>query len=103
MNKYKIETFSCRRKGEEPLVLLEFERERFTYREYKDLLLSTLFDLAGTSYEYKHIGARVFCNDNKVLTMYCDTTVDGSTITAHIKAARPREKFCHIRDMIIAC
>ena len=102
MKKYTIHFNRATRKGEENLLIMEFEREHFTSREYKNYVIYHLFDLAGESNRNKTLSAYICCDGVKVLTVRCFTEVDGSTITAVIYAARPREKFHRMRTMVIA-
>ena len=101
MNKYTIHFNRARRSGEENLLIIEFERERFTNREFKNYVVYHLFDLAGDSAN-KILSAYIECNGKKVLTVRCFTETDGENITAVIYAARPREVFHKLRVMTIA-
>ena len=103
MNNYSIDIYRVGRKGRELVMRMEFPRERFTNREYKDILIPALFDLACEGDHYKRLDAVVMRDGTKVWTVCSDTKVDGSTITAYIKAARPREIFRPLRAMRIAC
>lgn len=102
MKNYSIDIYRITRKGRELVMRMEFPRERFTAREYKDYLIANVFMLAGESIDYKHLVAEAKCNGKKFLTVYCDTKMDGATITAYLKAARPREIFRPLRVMEIA-
>lgn len=101
MNKYTIHFNRARRHGEENLLIMEFERERFTSREFKNYVVYHLFDLAGDSTN-KILTAYIECNGKKVLTVRCFTKTEGANITAVIYAARPREVFYKLRVMTIA-
>lgn len=65
--------------------------------------LKTLFENACKGIAYKMLTASVMCNGEKVLTVKCDTEVDGSMISALIAVARPRETYRFVRAMWIAC
>ena len=102
MKNYRIDFMQTKRNGEENLLIMEFQRERFTSREFKNYVLYHLFDLAGEGSQNKMLSAYVSCDGRKVLTFRCDTKVDGSTIEAHVYVARPREVFHKLRTMTIA-
>lgn len=102
MKTYTIHFNRAKRSGEENLLVMEFQRERFTSREFKDCVLAQLFELAGEGSRNKMLSAYVSCDGRKVLTFRCDTKVDGSTIDAHVYVARPREVFHKLRTMTIA-
>ena len=103
MKNYSIDFYRDTRKGRELEMRMEFPRERFSAREFKDYLLATLFELACEGIHNKLLCAVLECDGEKVLTVYCDTKVGGSEINAIVKAARPREKFRTVRVMNIAC
>lgn len=102
MKTYRIDFCRTKRNGEENLLIMELPRERFTRREFKDCVIAQLFELACEGIENKMLSAYVSCDGRKMLTFRCDTQVDGSTIDAHVYAARPREVFHHLRTMNIA-
>lgn len=88
--------------------VFEMERERFTKRDWDNIVL-TLFQTACEGIENRSLFADVYCckaddlkhipvNTLGVLTVACETTVDGSTIDAHIFANSQ-----HVRNMNIAC
>ena len=95
----------------EALTIMQFERQRFTMREYR-IVLSELFFLAAVSKDNRSLTADVFCSSDPesldtilsrpegergLLSLECTTTTDGSTITAHITMnGQP------IRHMIVA-
>lgn len=102
MKKYTIHFNRARRNGEENLLIMEFERERFTNREFKNYVLYHLFDLAD-SYSAKHkwLSAYIHCDGVKVLTVRCySETVDGTTTTTAY-VARPREVFRKVREFTV--
>ena len=103
MKTYTLYTYSVTRKGRELLEIKEFPRPRFTKREYKGILIPSLYYMAGTGYEYSKLDAELFCDGKLVLSARCNTEADGPAITAYISVARPREKFHPLRPMIIAC
>ena len=91
----------------EVFCVFEMQRERFTKRDWDNIVL-TLFQTAAEGIENRSLFADVFCctaNDLKdtpvntlgVLTVACETTVDGSEIWAHIFA-----NSTHVRNMNIA-
>lgn len=102
MKRYSIDFVQTTRKGEELALRMEFEREFFSNREYRNYLICTLFDLACEGIEYAHLTAYLKCEGETIMTAKCDTETDGETITAYICAARPREKFRPMRTMVIA-
>ena len=103
MKTYTIEICNCKRRGEELIELIEFERPRFSNRDYKYILLNSLFwEACQGGIESKLLRAVVRCNGEKVLTFVCNTETDGETINAVITAARPREIYRRIRTMNIA-
>lgn len=104
MNTYTIHFNRAKRSGEENLLVMEFQRERFTSREFKNYVLYHLFDLAGDGRKNKWLSAYIFCNGKKVLTVRCYTVeeTDRATIKAVFYAARPREIFHKLRTMTIA-
>ena len=102
MNKYIIYFNRTKRNGEENIFSIEMERGRFTSRELKGVVLLSLLDLASDSSENKYLSAYIMCNGKTVLTVKCDTKVDGSRIDATICAARPREVFRKLRTVNIA-
>ena len=84
-----------------PVVMI-FTAPRFTKRQY-DIIVSQLFHLAAESIDNRSLFADVYIGENPaisalgVITVACETVVDGSTIDAHI--------FCnseHVRKMNIA-
>lgn len=88
--------------------VFEMERERFTKRDWDNIIL-TLFQTACEGIENRSLFADVYyckaddlknipVNTLGVLTVACETTVDGSTIDAHIFANSQ-----HVRNMNIAC
>lgn len=103
MKNYTLYTYRVTRKGRELIEIKEFPRPRFTNKDWKDILVPTLYFLAATSNAYKNLDAVLFCDGVKVLTVRCSTRTDGSTITAYMDAARPREVFRPLRAMTIAC
>lgn len=102
MKNYSIDIFRVGRKGRELTERLEFPRERFTSREYKNYLITHLLDLASEGSYYKHLDAVAMCDGKKFLTVRCDTEAEGETITARLTAARPREVFRPLRTVPIA-
>ncbi len=101
MKNYSIDFVTVTRKGEELALRMEFQREHFTNREYKDLLIRTLFGLATEGPDYVNLTAHIKRDAYEFLTVACDTEADGSEITAYLRAARPREKYRHLRAMRI--
>ena len=87
-----------------PAVMV-FNAPRFTKRQY-DIIVSELFMLAAESIDNRSLFADVYAGDEHnlpeigtlgIITIACETCVDGSTIDAHI--------FCnseHVRKMNIA-
>ena len=102
MKVYSIDFFRIGRKGREPCLRLEFPRDHFTNREYKNYLITSLLDLASEGSYYKHLDAVCMCEGRKFLTVRCDTEAEGATITARLTAARPRETFRLLRTVPIA-
>lgn len=102
MNKYTIEITNHTHSKSELIEYMELSRERFTSREFKEILLNSLFFFAAESNEFMMLSATVKCDGREVFTVRCDTTVDGSNIRSTITAARPKEKYTYIRTMTIA-
>lgn len=102
MKVYSIDIFRVGRKGRELCERLEFPREHFTNREYKDYLITHLLYLASEGSYYKHLDAVCMCEGRKFLTVRCDTEAEGATITARLTAARPREIFRPLKTVSIA-
>lgn len=102
MKHYSVEFFSVRRKGEEWKLTIEQPAMCLTSEQFKNHVVRPLFDLAAEGIENKHLVAYVMRDGEKILTVRCDTVVDCSTITAYIKAARPREVYWPVRAMVIA-
>lgn len=102
MNTYTITTYLITRKGREIIEIVEFERARWTSREYKEILLPNLTWLAGRGIEYCWLDAEIRRNGELILDVRCDTRMHGSTITATIAAARPRERYRRLRTMTLA-
>ena len=99
MKKYTIHFNRARRNGEENLLIMEFERERFTNREFKNYVLFHLFDLADEHCaKNKWLSAYICCDGKKVLTVRCYSETDNGTTTTVVYAARPRETFHKIRE-----
>lgn len=102
MRNYRIDFTNLTRKGEEINVIMEFQRNHFTNREFRDYLMTQLFSQACEGAEYAHQTAYIKRDGETVLVARCETEVDGSDITAYVSIARPREKFRHVRTMAIA-
>ena len=103
MKTYTIEICNCKRRGEKLIELIEFERPRFSNRDFKYILLNSLFwEACRGGCDSEHLTANVKCDGEIVMVIRSDTKVDGSTITAYITAARPSEKYRLIRTMEIA-
>jgi hypothetical protein len=100
MKNYSIDIFRVGRKGREPYARLEFSREGFTNREFKDYLLPSLLDIASKGKRYKHLEAVCMCEGKKFLTVRCDTYAEAST--ACLTMARPREVFRPLRSITLA-
>lgn len=102
MKNYSIDIFRIGRKGREHSLRLEFPRDRFTSREFKDYLLTSLLGLAAEGKYYKHLDAVCMCEGEKFLTVRCDTEAEGETVSARITMARPREVFRPLRTVMLA-
>ena len=100
--KYTISFIQVKPRSERLLVRREIEREHFTKADYKGIV-GKLFEIAGRGAAYKWLTAIVECDGKKILTIKCDTEVDGSEIASCIAIARPRETYRSIRVMMIAC
>ena len=100
MAHYEVEFKNIKRRSEEWLETIEFEGA-FTKTAFENVVC-TLFFYAAQSIDYKMLDAIVNRDGKKVLHFVMDTHVDGSTIYADLKVARPREKYCFVRRMMIA-
>lgn len=94
MKKYEV-MFNNNLTGES-IEVHQVERPRLTKSEYDNVLLC-LFSYAAESIAYKSLTATIYADGVKLHTIDCETTVDGSTITAHIYGDGK-----YIRDMVIA-
>lgn len=102
MKKYTIHFNRARRNGEENLLVMEFEREHFTNREFKNYVLYHLFDLVDAySGKNKWLSAYIYCGDKKILTVRCYSEREDGTTTTTVFIARPREVFHKIREFSI--
>lgn len=99
---YSVDFYRVGRKGEEWKLTLETPATCFTSKQFKDHVVRPLFDLTSEGIQNAHLVAYVKCEGKKFLTVRCDTVMDGSTITAYLKAARPREVFWPVRAMVVA-
>lgn len=102
MKSFVIDFTRTNRNGEEHLIRMEFDREGITSREFREYIVSTLFELAAEGIKNKYLNACVVCEGKKAFTVRANTHVDGSTINCVLFVARPREKFTHYRTMNIA-
>lgn len=100
--KYTISFTQVKPRSQKLLSQTEIEREHLTSGDYREIV-RTLFENACKGIAYKMLTASVMCNGEKVLTVKCDTEVDGSMISALIAVARPRETYRFVRAMWIAC
>lgn len=98
---YSIDFYSQKRRGDEFELRLEWPSQYFSSRQYKEYLIQSLFNLAAEGCHNEHLVAYVKRDGEKILTVYCDTVMDGSTVTAYLRAARPREVFWPLRTMVI--
>ena len=101
MAHYEVEFKNIKRRDSEWLETLEFDWPAFTKTAF-DNVVCTLFFYAGLGSKYKMLDAIVNRDGKKVLHLVMDTHVDGSTIYADLKVARPREKYRFLRRMMIA-
>ena len=100
--KYTISVKQLKPRSEKLLHQIEIEREHFTKNDYNGIVRE-LFEIAGRGIKYKWLTATVECDGKKVLSIKCDTEVNGSEILALIAIARPRETYKWVRAMYIAC
>ena len=102
MKKYTIHFNRARRNGEENLLVMEFERERFTNREFKNYVLYHLFDLTDEHRNKNNwLSAYIHCDGQKVLTVRCYSEKVGGNMTTIVYAARPREVFHKLREFTV--
>ena len=102
MKTYTIHFNRAKRSGEENQLIIEFQRERFTNREFKNYVLYHLFDLADSHRNKNNwLSAYIFCDGKKVLTVRCYSEIDNGTTSTAVYAARPREKFHKLREFAI--
>lgn len=102
MKTYRIEIVNHKRRSSEIEEIIECERPMFTSRDFKRWVIDELFYFAAQGKEYNWLTATISCDGKKIVTVRCLTEVDGSTITAYMALARPREVFKRFRSMIIA-
>ena len=84
--------------------ILEFQRERFTRRDWKNVILSA-FSLAALSNEYQSLCVDVECNGKTAFTVHCNTITQDypdQKLMACIIVATPK-RIEHVRNMVIAC
>ena len=101
MKKYTVEIINHTAKGAELLEFWELDRPRITRQDYRNIITG-LFYSAAESIRYAFLSARVRCEGEEVFTVKCDTKKSASSIHSYISAARPREKFVHLRTMTVA-
>ncbi len=102
MKKYTIEIIN-RTEGTDLVEFFQLSRKHFTSREFKDYVLSRLFEIACEGCEYSRLIAKVRGVDKELFAVKCDTEADGSTIRSFISMARPSEVFMPLRTMTVAC
>lgn len=84
MKDYRIVIWNNTQKDkEEVLLMVEMKRSRLTKREF-DMVKNELFDLAAISCDYRSLSAEIYCNDEEVLTIRCNTLTDGSQVLSTI-------------------
>ena len=102
MKNYTIDIFRVGPLGRQHMVRMEFPREHFTSREYKEILMPAIFDIAFADVNHvRHIDAEVRCEGAEIWTVHSDTRIEDAEVRAAIKAARPHEKFSLLRDIMI--
>lgn len=79
------------------------KRERFTNREFKNVLLNTLFMFSATDCEYQYMKAVVKRDGVPVLYAKSVTVVDGSQIDAYVRIGKDETKLHPYRVMNVAC
>lgn len=102
MNKYSIDIYRVGRAGRELSERLEFPREHFTNREFRNYLIMHLLDLASDGKYYKHLDAIVMRDGQKFLTVRCDAEFEEKQVKAQLVMARPREVYRPLRTAMIA-
>lgn len=102
MKTYRIEIVTHKRRSSEIAEIIECERPMFTHRDFKRWVIDELFYFAAQGKEYSFLTAAISCDGEKIVTVRCLTEVDGSTITAYMALARPREVYRKLRTMVIA-
>lgn len=100
--KYTISFWQVKPRSEKLLSQIEIEREYLTKVDYREIV-RTLFENACKGIAYKWLVATVERGGKRILTVKCDTEVEGPEIAAIIAIARPRETYRCIRAMMIAC
>lgn len=101
METYRTHINRATRNGQENLVIVDMERDRFERKDLKTII-GMMFELAAEGIGNKALTATVHRGDEKIFTVRGLTKVDGSTIFVGMDIARPREKFHRIRCMTIA-
>lgn len=102
MSNYAIDICRVGRNGRELAERLEFPREHFTNREFRNYLILHLLDLASDGHYYKHLDAIVTRDGQKFLTVRCDAELEGNQVKARLVMARPREVYRPLRTALIA-
>jgi len=103
MAQYKITITNQKRRSQELLEIREYDNAPIFSKSMYKYTVASMFFYAAQSIDYKCLDAIVERDGKKVLHLVMDTRVDGSTIDAILKAARPREKYRYIRTLNIAC
>ena len=102
MKKYTIEIIN-RTEGADLVEFFQLSRRHFTGREFKDYVMSRLFEIACEGCEYSRLIAKVCRADKELFTVKCDTEADGSTVLSFLSIARPSEEYVPLRTMTVAC
>ena len=100
--RYEVELFNDTANEHEWLETMVFFRPRFSARDFKELVLISIFQYAAESIDYKNLSGSICCDGDLVLNIKSDVTVDGSTIYSDVSLARPDEAYRHYRRMFIA-
>lgn len=101
MKLYRAKIWRASETGRELIEVLEFSRVRFTKHDYRNIVTG-MFYWAATSNQYMTLTAEVFCEDEALFTITCDTTIDGAEISCDINVVRPKERPAFVRHMMIA-
>lgn len=92
MKKYNVKIISNSPKGSELLEYWELERERFTSRDYRNIITG-LFYYGASSYRYSNLTAIVRCEEHDLFSIKNLTSQTFNGIMSHIMTANTGSVF----------